>query len=276
MRRPPYLPFLEGPPDFTPGLKPIPLENWLMPDVEADWLPEKRALMAARQGDVFAETPGSEAGQLEASRLVLAHVPLPSREGGLLEVGALISDDLCLMEERDGHWLLTAALLCAPSFWSLAVNIGGPLAHLHGPVPDRLGPEGTQGLAPRIGRMFGALQPAVILERFNWTIQASGARFTPDGAPLRALAAHARDEDALDVLHLRVERQTVRRLPETGAVLFTIRVSTDPLRAVFAVDGAKDALARAWRDAPDYLRAYKKWDAYEPLMRVALDEYGPG
>ncbi|MET0182903.1 MAG: DUF3445 domain-containing protein [Caulobacterales bacterium] len=264
MRRPPYLPFLEGPPDFVVGLRPIPLGNWLAPDVEADWLPEKRALLRDRTTEVFAQTPGSEAAQKEAAALVGA-------ARTLLEAASLVSDDLCIMQERDGVWTLTAAALCAPSFWSLAENIGGPLAHLHGPVPDRLGADGTQGLAQRIGRMFSALQPDTILERFNWTIQASAARFTPDGGPLRARAATARAEDALDLLHVRVERQTIRKLPQTGAVLFTIRVSTDPLRAVFAVDGAKQALARGWREAPEHVRAYKKWAAYEPLMQAALN-----
>jgi hypothetical protein len=134
-----------------------------------------------------------------------------------------------------------------------------------------LGPQNTQGLAFRIARMFEGLRDGVVLERFNWTIQASAARFTPDGAPLRALAAEAKAEDALSLLHLRVERQTIRLMPQTGAVLFTIRIALDPLEAVFAVEGAKAALAHAWRNAPDHVRAYKKWFAYERLVEAALE-----
>ena len=158
----------------------------------------------------------------------------------------------------------------APSFWSLHENIGGPLAHLHGPVPDRLGADGTQGLASRIGRMFSALPADQVLERFNWTIQAGPERFTPSSAPLLARATQARPEDAPDLLHLRVERQTIRRLPRTGGVLFTIRVCIDPLRAVFAVEGAKDAFARAWAETPEHVRAYKHWAPMEKLVGALL------
>jgi hypothetical protein len=78
-------------------------------------------------------------------------------------------------------------------------------------------------------------------------------------------------DDALDRMHLRVERQTIRRLPKAGAVLFTIRVSLDPLRAVFSQTGAREAFARAWTEAPQALRFYKGWPSYERLVRASLD-----
>ncbi|MGE3142598.1 MAG: heme-dependent oxidative N-demethylase subunit alpha family protein [Hyphomonadaceae bacterium] len=274
MRRPPYLPFLNGPPAFEVGLRPIAPDSWLIPDVEAHWLAEKRALLAARPAAVLAETAGSAAAQAEA--LMLAQAAAPAANFGAVGLSPLaraahaVSDDFCVMEKRGGAWVLSAAALCAPTYWSLAANIGGPLTHLHGPVPDRLGPGGAQGLAQRIARIFDAVAADSVLERFNWTVQAGGAHFTPDGAPLRALAEAAPESEAASLLHLRVERQTVRRLPETGGVLFTIRVTLDPLVAVFAEPGAKAALTQAWRAAPAHVRAYKKWAAYERLMAAAL------
>lgn len=267
-RRPPYLPFLAGPAIFTVGLKPLAAETWIDPDTEAHAITEKRALVATRRDDVFAQTDGSAAAQREAAKLIAA--ARGAEPLAFLETGLTLSDDLCVMEMREGAWVLSAALLCAPSFWSLHENIGGPLAHLHGPVPDRLGPEGTQGLANRIGRMFSALPADQILERLNWTIQAGPERFTPSSAPLLARAARAKFEGAVDLLHLRVERQTIRRLPRTGGVLFTIRVCIDPLRAVFAVEGAKDAFAHAWRETPEHVRAYKHWGAMARLVDAAL------
>ncbi len=266
MRVPPHLPFLQGPPEFVVGLKPIAPEAWLHPDTEADWLPEKRRLLAERRAEVFAQTPGSEAAQAEACALIAPEAPVQD----LISAGWVVSDDLCLMEKREGAWALSAAVLCAPSHWSLAANIGGPLTHLHGPVPDRLGPDGAQGLPGRIARVFDMLRAGAILERKNWSIQAGGARFAPSSAPLRARAEAAPESEALDLLHLRVERQTIRALPESGAVLFTIRVATDPLRAVFAVEGARAALQRAYEAAPAHVRAYKGWASYDRLMAAAF------
>lgn len=262
MRRPPFLPFLAGPPDFVVGLKPIPPEAWLYPDTEAHVLLEKQALLETQLAAVFAAIPGSEAAQAELAHLVGA--------ADFLSAAAMVSDDFCVMERRGAHWVLSAATMCAPTFWSLAENIGTPLAHLHGPVPDRLGPAGAQGLSHRIARMFDAVAPGVIMERFNWTVQFGPERFTPSQAPLIARADASHVSQAAELLHLRVERQTIQKLPETGAVVFTIRICLDPLVAAFAVEGARDAFAQAWRGAADHVRLYKKWPPLERHVAALL------
>lgn len=264
MRAPPHLPFLDRPTAFTVGLRPLGLTRWLTPDWEADSLPEKAALLDRRRDEVYAALPESAAGAEEAARLVSGAVQGPAA-ATLADAARLVSDDLVLMEQHVGAWTATAAALCSPTYFSVTDALGSSLAVLHGPVPA------GEGFADRIGRVFSMIRPDEPLERFNWTVQPTAQRFTPASAPLKALAAAVPDAEALDVLHLRVERQTIRRLPETGGVLFTIRVSLDPLRAVFAVAGAKKAFAAAWTTAPEPLRAYKGWAHYERLVQAALD-----
>ena len=116
------------------------------------------------------------------------------------------------------------------------------------------------------------MRPEQIFERCNWTIQAGGERFTPDSAPLKVAAANMPESNALSELHLRVERQTVRKLPQTGAILFTIRICVDPLEAVVKVPGARQALARAWDGAAEQVARYKGWAAYDRLVRFTLAE----
>src|SRR5689334_20501919 len=115
MRTPPHLPFMAGPPDFVVGLKPIAPASWLAPDTEADTLPEKRALLATRRGEVFAETEGSQAAQAETAKMVGA--------ADFIAAAGMVSDDFCVMEKRGDAWVLSAASLCAPTFWSLRENI---------------------------------------------------------------------------------------------------------------------------------------------------------
>lgn len=267
MRTPPHLPFIDRPTAFAVGLKPIALEAWLTPDWEAAHIEEKRCLMAARAEEVCLVLPGSEAAQLEAAKLVLAATGathLPQNDSPIAAASALVSDDLVVMEHRAGAWTATAASLCTPTYFSAAQALGSSLAHLHGPVPA------GDGFSERIARVFSAIEPDMVLERFNWTVQPTADRFTPRSAPLKALAGQIEDAAALDVMHLRVERQTLRRLPQSGAVLFTIRVSLDPLRAVFGVPGAMAAFASSWAGAPQALRAYKGWACYERLIEAAL------
>ena len=69
------------------------------------------------------------------------------------------------------------------------------------------------GMVSRIHRMFDAIQPGQVLERFNWTVQPGTARVTPSQAPFKARAAELPEAGALDALWLRVERQTISKLP---------------------------------------------------------------
>jgi len=255
---------------MAPKLSPIADENWLTPDTEAPfWLDEKRVLMRRHRSEVFASLLGSEPACRESSQKIFAHLGVINSfcmETELEDAASHVSDDVCIMQSNDaGQWVLTAASLCAPTYWSLQERIGQSLGSLHQPLPEN----GT-GLVDRIARVFSSLQPDKILERHNWTIQASAKRFTPTAKPLKKEASEIQACDALDRLYLRVERQTVLKLPETGAIIFTIRICMDPLRAVFSVPGAKGAFARAWNGALPDVALYKGWAAYQPLIAHIL------
>lgn len=268
MRRPPYLPFLNGPLTLAPGLKPIAPEIWLAPDTEAHILAEKRAVMRNHRSDVYGARDGSEMAALELASAV--HAVAGPGEGdwiSALEAAASsVSDDLCvLMKDAGGLWRLEAASLCAPTFWRLSEKLGEPLGGLHGPVPGA-----NPGMVSRIHRMFDAVQPGQVLERFNWTVQPGQARFTPDQTPFKMMASGLPEEGALDALWLRVERQTISKLPISGAVVFTIRVAIDPLKAALA-DGTHVAAFRdAWNGIDPVLADYKGWPHYERLIQAAL------
>jgi dimethylamine monooxygenase subunit A len=271
MRRPPYLPFLNGPLSLAPGLKPIPPETWLAPDTEAErWLAEKRALMREHRGEVYGAREGSEMAALELASAV--HAVAGSGQGEwdtALELAAsAVADDLCiLIKDGESLWRLEAATLCAPTFWRLDEKLGEPLGGLHGPVPGA-----NPGLVSRIHRMFDALQPGQVLERFNWTVQPGAARFTPSQAPFKALAAEVAEAEALDALWLRVERQTISKLATSGAIVFTIRVAVDPLRAALPDEVHVAAFRAAWDGIDPVLGDYKGWPHYERLVRAALSQ----
>ena len=112
-----------------------------------------------------------------------------------------------------------------------------------------------------------------MLERRNWTLLNSDALHTPSSAPIRARIGEIDAAEAGSVLHLRVERQTLRRLPRTGGALFTIRVWLAPLGDLAAEPARLAAFARAWRDATPELRAYKRFDLYDDLVEAFLRDH---
>ncbi len=257
--------------EFTIGLRPIPIEAWLEGG-EADPAARKDPLFASRRGLVWAEAEGSRPGQAEVLSLVeTALGPTPTRSDlpPLFAASRRVPDDLCLMEKIAGQWRLTALSLCAGSFFTAEEVIGRALDELHGPVTGF-----AERLLTRVQRIFDGLRPGLVLERRNWTLLNSAELHTPASAPIRATIGEIAPEQAGGALCLRVERQTLRRLPQTGGALFTIRVWLAPLDSLANDPARLAAFAHAWRTAHPDLRAYKRFDLYDDLVEGFLARAG--
>lgn len=138
------------------------------------------------------------------------------------------------MRRGDEGWRLAAGSLCFPSSWSLQEKFRQPLEKIHVPVPG-FGP----GSRPDqlIARMFDALSPDQLMERYNWSIQAGDALYLPLSNDARDERAATRPSkfpgrDMAASAFIRIERQTLRKLPLSRDVLFTIRIHLDPLKVI--------------------------------------------
>ena len=257
--------------EFRIGLAPIAPEAWLEGG-EADPSARKDPLFAAHPAEVWAETEGSRPAQAEVLELVAAALGRSIAEDGrppLLAAARAVADDLCLMEKRDGAWRLTALSLSAGSFFTASEVIGRSLAELHVPVTGF-----QERLLTRVTRIFDGLRDGLVLERRNWSVVSSPDLFMPDPAPMRAVIPDIDPADAAEALRVRVERQTLRRLPRTGGVLFTIRVWIDPLSAIAADPDRLARFAAAWRTAHPDFRAYKKLHLYDALVAEVIGAAG--
>jgi len=255
---------------FTIGLKPLDPADWI--DIDAHfgrYLREKRRLYAEREAEIFVQEPGSEDGQREVLRLLLEHLsarfPDRYRRNGegveiigdpglpaaslsdlppLKAASLLVQEDLILMRKGDEGWRLAAGSLCFPSSWSLREKFGRPLQEIHSPVPA-FGP-GTR-MNELIQRMFDRLSQPV--QRFNWSIQAGDDLYHPLSNDQRNERAVQRPSkfsgEAMARAFIRVERQTLRKLPATGDIVFTIRIHLDPL-AVLSRHLERPTLAAAF------------------------------
>lgn len=243
---------------FTIGLKPLSLDDWIEPGADLeDQLDEKARLYVEIPEKVFVEEPDSRAVQAEVLDLLVEHLPrrfpeIYRCEGEAILIGAggrrvpldadaaplrtaslLVAEDLIVMRKGDDGWRLAAGSLCFPSSWSLVEKFGKPLQDIHAPVPG-FGP-GTRS-ADLINRMFDGLQGHAV-ERYNWSIQAGSALYHPLSGQQRIDRATGRptkfpEGDIDGRAFIRVERQTLRKLPASKDILFTIRIHMDPLKVL--------------------------------------------
>ncbi|MBT8148192.1 MAG: DUF3445 domain-containing protein [Gammaproteobacteria bacterium] len=240
---PVYLPEPDQTSVLRLGLRKLPSPEWLL--VDADFMQFYRNKLQLRENQsdkVFQALPGSEPAQRELQKLVIHHLAndhsnkyevkhgsISQVESGLgwtLDDESLwstslwIQEDVCLMELQDDEYRLTAASVCAPSNWALEQKIGRSLDDIHQPVPGY-----ARQLSSRVNRLFASLKPDKPLLRFNWSVQDSNELFWRKDLPQpEPRTGESGESGESGELYWRVERQTLRRLPISGAVVFTIRI----------------------------------------------------
>jgi dimethylamine monooxygenase subunit A len=266
---------------------------------EADWfefdelylpeMAEKRRLLTSSYDQVFAATPVSDAARAEALELIVTaltthhpdwfscdgaelrnHLTGEAWKPGSLDpldlAGRLVQEDLCLIQNDNAGPVFTAASLCFPSRWRLLDKVGKPLSAVHGPVPfyaDRL--------AAPVDRFMRHLKAGHIASRLNWSLLDDPALFQPGGKWRVDGASDITVTNVGSRIFLRVERQTLRRLPETGAVLFGIRVHVYPLDRVIDSPDRAATLAEAVRALPAEVQHYKSLLPFRAALLAWLD-----
>ena len=214
-----------------PGILPMEPGDWLRVDeAYAGQMAERERLLAEIPDRVTGAMPGSEPAVAELAEAVEAALPSLGfrREGAgwlcpdgrvvpddlpvLERLGRLVQEDLCLMEAGpDGHHGLTAAVLCFPASWTLSEKLGRGLPGIHRPVAVY-----DESLAARVQRLFDAIRPEQPLWRMNMLDYVDPALFQPRREDEK------RPPDTRRRGYIRCERQGLRRLPRTRAVVFSI------------------------------------------------------
>lgn len=216
-----------------PGTLPISIDDWLQRDeVFAAQMAQRDALIAAGVEVVHRITPEALAPADELLGLVLrqlANVPGYTRQAGgmrrpdgvvvplegspLSVAGRLVQEDLMVLQKPQGaaEHMLTGAILCFPSNWTLREKIGRPLSRIHLPVAAY-----DASMACRVQRLLDGLRPETPLMRANLLAYGMAELYNPRREFDRHRPAAGAER------FIRVERQVLLRLPVTRAVVFSI------------------------------------------------------
>ena len=180
----------------------------------------------------------------EKARILREHRDevLAARDPALLrplEQAALrIEEDLCVLV--DG--VLAGGCVCFPSHWRLRDKLDRRVDEIHDRVPGY-----ASELSSKVDAFLRRLTTGTVVGRRNFTIHELPDLFAPDAPPPLGVAPGEQ--------WLRSERQTLRRLPRSGAVLFTIRTQQVQLQDLDAE--TRSRLAARLRAEPEALIAYR-------------------
>lgn len=204
--------------------------------------------------------------------------PLP--EDPMATAGRLVQDDLAIMFEKpDGQYYLLAGSILLAGFWRLSDKFGMPLSEIHtsGDVPGF-----KSKLEKGMMNFFRRVQPQTPVLRNNYFLQVDDALAwsssigpeDSDGTEATAKIgwATAEKNKAIEHHYFRSERQSLRRLPRSGGVVFTIRTYFEPITKIVREPGVPRRLASAVRSWGDDVSRYKGKERYQDVLLEYLDK----
>ncbi|KAI1923683.1 hypothetical protein LOZ12_000142 [Ophidiomyces ophidiicola] len=171
-------------------------------------------------------------------------------------------------------YILEAYSTCFPSGFDTRTKLGRQLNEIHQPVPGY-----KEKLEKSMDRFFHKLEVGKFVKRVNWTMTTGAELFSAfgdvhavNGEDMKQMNLEELD---IDKTYLRCERQTLYRLPTSGALIFSFHTYRYPIREIkaegsgeelaLAIDGFKEGstplMARykrvtAWGEAvKEYLRS---------------------
>lgn len=182
--------------------------------------------------------------------------------------------DICVVDQRDGNLWMDAGMVTTQADWSLDFDIGMNFMEWHGPVP----------LAHQIGVFERALKFLLNLQqgqptrRFNWTmtinprLDTSPENYHKWGKDRTTVTP----ENVGEKVHLRVELQSLWRLPRSNAILFVIRCYLMNMEELVTVPKWARRFHRVLKTLPPELVDYKGLTRYRDTTIDWLSSFDDG
>lgn len=201
-----------------------PLRMGLVRLTEGEWRDASpdtaaRAQVFAAHPDAVQALPGSAPAIAElGERIGVA--------GDLRAIASATHEDWCLLTQSaaGAPFVLVAGAVGYPTDWRLADKLGKPVHAVHEPTHGY-----AETLAAGVDRFMDGLDAANQFGRTNmFVVASSDHRYMPT-VPMAERFAHVTAQNAGQTLFVRCERETLRRLPRSGAIVFGIGIYRAPL-----------------------------------------------
>lgn len=245
-------------------------------DGAVELLEELAAYLSERYPSMFRRTAvgvdnlvTGESFDVRADRLTMNG----EREDPMQLCARLVQDDLAIMFEReDGQYYLLAGAILLAGFWRLEDKFGMPLSEIHtsGDVPGF-----KSKLEKGMMNFFRRVTPEKPVLRNNYFIQVddclpwSSSIGDEDSEGIGWFTAEK--NKAIRHHYFRSERQSLRRLPRSGGVVFTIRTYFHPITDICDEPYVPGRMASAVRSWGDDVSKYKGRERYGDVLLEYLD-----
>jgi hypothetical protein len=189
-------------------------------------------------------------------------------------MGRQVQGDFVLLDQRDETLYADAGIVTCQADWSLAFNVGMSWREWHGPVPKAT----ELGVMDRALKYLLNLQLANPVRRLNWTMTVNPRLDTsPENYPYWGGDRNKVNADNVsELIHLRVELQSLFRLPRSNAIVFSIRCYLMSLKDIATYPRWAKRLHRVQKTMHPDLIEYKGMTKFHPLVVDWLSKFDDG
>jgi len=181
-----------------------------------------------------------------------------------------VPEDFAIMlrSEKTGLYVFRAGIICSALGWNVGSKIGLNLSGIHGPIPDY-----KEKMQFSMDRYFAKKPTDKPIQRGSWGLEIDQPLYMPPGDPHEA--HRSRQDPALDLArcHLRVDWQTLRRLPLSGAVVFNFKALFTPVEEFRDERYVPGLMLKVLNEGKKNLMEYKNTWHVEHVVKPALAKW---
>lgn len=220
--------------------------------------------MLTRYPNLFKKTENGIHNLITDEKLDLSK---PLKDHPLSYISKLAKEDFYVVKQRDDglHYLVAAAVPFPGGYFKISDKLGHYIDLIHQEVPYY-----NEKLKASMERWFSKLKPAEPVERASWyftwdhELLCSKVYMVPEGEDMPTDIAY---ED----FTVRIERQTLRRLPKSNAIIFTNHPVFYHIEEMKDEPGVPSILRKVVNEAPEKIQDYKNFHAVRGHLGPYLD-----
>ncbi|KAH7126090.1 hypothetical protein EDB81DRAFT_730457 [Dactylonectria macrodidyma] len=175
---------------------------------------------------------------------------------------------LALRDHETGRYILRAGVICSSVGWNLGEKMGLGLPAIHRTVPDY-----KEKMEFSMDRFFTKMSTSSPIQRGSWGLEMGQPLYLPADHPEFSHRESQNPSLRKEDVHLRVDWQTLRRLPLSGAVVFNFKALFTPLTEFRDEPYIPSLVLKVLNEGKENLLKYKGTWHVEHVAKPALEMY---
>ncbi|CRG87672.1 hypothetical protein PISL3812_04692 [Talaromyces islandicus] len=279
----------------TMSLKKLETDWWIeLENTYKKRIAQRKELYAKHGKEVLDWLPGSEIACKELMEMVIQYIcarypRLFSLKGDRILVNGILGTEqdirakhplevlmdnvpedfaITMRDDKTGYYSFRAGVICSSLGWNVGTKIGLQLHEVHAPIPDY-----KEKMKFSMDRFFAKMPADKPIQRGSWGLEVDCPLYMPPGDPHELHRLSQSPDLSIDDCYLRVDWQTLRRLPISGGIVFNFKAVFTPVTEFRDEPKVPALVAKVLREGKKNLMEYKSTWHVEHVVLPALDKW---